>query len=85
METNEGEREDTPMIEALARGDTTMQKLFALRASQLKASVGFFTCKAFLIYEVGDMGDLALLLLFLPVCWSSLATWVSMKFFNFLR
>ncbi|CAM9643513.1 unnamed protein product [Pylaiella littoralis] len=38
METNEGEREDTPMIEALARGDTTMQKLFALRASQLKAS-----------------------------------------------
>lgn len=39
METNEGEREDTPMIEALARGDTTMRKLFALRVGQVKASV----------------------------------------------
>ncbi len=41
METNEGEREDTPMIAALARGDTTMRKLFALRAGQLKVSVAF--------------------------------------------
>lgn len=38
METNEGEREDTPMIEALAMGDTSMRKLYALRAGQVKAS-----------------------------------------------
>ncbi|CAN0202160.1 unnamed protein product, partial [Ectocarpus sp. 12 AP-2014] len=38
METNEGEREDTPMIDALARGNTDMRKLYALRAGQLKAS-----------------------------------------------
>lgn len=38
METNEGEREDTPMIDALARGTTDMRKLYALRAGQLKAS-----------------------------------------------
>ncbi|CAN0000438.1 unnamed protein product, partial [Hapterophycus canaliculatus] len=38
METNEGEREDTPMIDALARGPSSMRKLYALRAGQLKAS-----------------------------------------------
>ena len=38
LETNEGEREDVPMINALAQGDTAMQQLFALRVSQLKAS-----------------------------------------------
>ncbi|CAM9983964.1 unnamed protein product, partial [Scytosiphon promiscuus] len=37
METNEGEREDTPMIDALARGPSSMRKLYALRAGQLKA------------------------------------------------
>ncbi|CAM9667909.1 unnamed protein product [Ectocarpus sp. 12 AP-2014] len=39
METNEGEREDTPMIDALARGNTDMRKLYALRAGQLKKDV----------------------------------------------
>eukprot|EP00903_Cladosiphon_okamuranus_P019556 g17986.t1 len=39
METNEGEREDTPMIVALAKGDTSMRKLYALRAGQVKKDV----------------------------------------------
>ena len=38
LETNEGEREDEPMINALDQGETSMRKLFALRVGQLKAS-----------------------------------------------
>lgn len=36
LETNEGEREDLPMIEALAKGGVNMQKLFSRRVGQLK-------------------------------------------------
>ncbi|CAN0466825.1 unnamed protein product [Laminaria digitata] len=38
LETNEGEREDEPMINALDSGETDLRKLFALRVGQLKAS-----------------------------------------------
>lgn len=38
LETNEGEREDEPMIDALDKGQTSMRKLFALRVGQIKAS-----------------------------------------------
>lgn len=38
LETNEGEREDEPMLNAVNQGGTSIRKLFALRASQLKAS-----------------------------------------------
>ena len=40
LETNEGEREDEPMINALDQGEADMRKLFALRVAQLKASGG---------------------------------------------